>query len=263
MASKLGSYWKNFVMNFYDHKSHPAFRYDLWANCPIQAIKCDPTLAHVFFHEFFEHTDGDAFTSAVYPAGASAGTDGVFAGVGGWYRMYSDSEDNDEKYNVSTGESWLFAEGKKLWFECKIKLTEATTDNANWIIGLMQEAGENAILDDGGGPAATYDGAVFYKVDGTLSTMFESSNDTTQATATTMGTFVSGTAVRLGFYYDGAVTTATITPYINGVAKTAQTITNSGLLEMELFFGVKSGGAGGEAAEETLEVDWIKVVQLR
>ena len=260
MASKLGSYWKNFVMNFYDHKSHPAWRFGLWANCPIQAIKCDPSLAHVFFKDFFAHTDGDAFTSAVYPVGASAGTDGVFAGIGGWYRMYADSDDNDEKYNVSSGESWLFAENKKMWFECSIKLTEGATDDANWIIGFMDVAGENALLDDGGGPAASYDGAVFYKVDGTMSTMFETSNATTQATATTMGTFVSGTAQRLGFYFDGTATTSTITPYIDGVAGTAQTITLSGLEEMELFFGVK---AGGGVPEEVLEVDWIKVVQLR
>jgi len=260
MASKLGSYWKNGTMNFYDHKGHPAFRFGLWANCPIHAIKCDPSLAHVFFHDFFEHTDGDAFTKAVYPAGAPAGTTGIEAGIGGWYKTYADADDNDEAYEVSTGESWLFADGKKLWFECSLKLSEGATNKANWIIGLMQEAGENALLDNGGGPAGTYDGAVFYKVDGTMSTMFESSNDTTQATATTMGTFVSGTAQRLGFYYDGTATTSTITPYIDGVAKTAQTIANSGLLEMELFFGVK---AGGGVPEEALEIDWIKCVQLR
>jgi len=260
MASKIRSYWKNFIMNFYDHKTNPAFRFDLWANCPIQAIKCDPTLAHVFFTDFFEHTDGKDFTQTLKPAGAPTGTDGIIAGIGGWYKTYADSDDNDECYEISTGESWLFAEDKPLWFECKIKLTEGNTDDANWIIGLMQESGENAILDDGGGPAATYDGAVFYKVDGTMSTMFETSNAGTQATATTMGTFTSGTAQRLGFYYDGAATTGTITPYIDGVAGTAQTITNSGLLEMELFFGVK---AGGGTLEEALEVDWIKCVQLR
>jgi len=260
MASKLGSYWKNFVMNFYDHKAHPAFRYDLWANCPIQAIKCDPTLAHVFLEDWFYYTAGKEVTVAVYPAGAPTATTGLTAGVGGQFILCCDSDDNDETYAVSIGESWLFAEGKPLWFECKIKLTEGATNKANWIIGLMQEAGENALLDNGGGPAATYDGAVFYKVDGTMSTMFESSNDTTQATVTTMGTFVSGTAVRLGFYYNGAATTGVITPYIDGVAKTAQSITNSGLAEMELFFGCK---AGGGVPEEALQVDWIKCVQLR
>lgn len=258
--AKIKSYWKDGTMNFYDHANHPAFRYDLWANCPILAIKSDPSLAHVFFHEFFEHTDGDAFTKAVYPAGAPAGTTGIIAAAGGWYKTYCDGNDNDEAYEVSTGESWLFAGGKRLWFECKIKLSEGSSDKSNWIIGLMDAAGENALLDNGGGVATTYDGAVFYKVDGTLTTFFESSNASTQATATTMDTFVSGEAVRLGFYYNGATTTGVITPYINGVAKTAQNITNSGLATMELFFGVK---AGNEGTEEALEVDWIKCVQLR
>ena len=260
MASKIRSYWKDGIMNFYDHKGHPAWRFGVWANCPIQAIKCDPTLAHVFHEEFFRYIAGEAFTVAVYPGGAPVGTTGNTAGVGGQFILYCDSDDNDETYAVSTGESWLFAEAKKLWFECKIVLSEGATDKANWIIGLMDVAGENALLDNGGGPATTYDGAVFYKVDGTMSTMFETSNDTTQATATTMGTFVSGTAVRLGFYYDGTATTGVITPYIDGVAKTAQNITNSGLAEMELFFGCK---AGSGVPEEALQVDWIKCVQLR
>ena len=259
MASKIRSYWKGGILNFYDHLIHPAFRNDLWANCPIQAIKADPSLGHVFFHEFFEHTDGDAFTKSLYPAGAPGGTTGIIAARGGWYKTYCDGDDNDEAYEVSTGESWLFAENKKLWFECKINLSETSTDAANWIIGFMDAAGQNALVDNGGGPATTYDGAVFYKVDGTLTTFFGSSNDTTQAAATTMGTFESGVAVRLGFYYDGAATTGVITPYINGVAKTAQNITNSGLAEMELFFGVKAGSTN----EEALEVDWIKCVQLR
>ena len=260
MASKLGSYWKNFVMNFYDHKGHPAFRYGLWANCPIQAIKCDPSLAHVFFDEFFTYVDGSPFIVSVYPGGAPVGTSGITAGIGGWFHLYSGGDDKDESYAVTTGESWLFVKDKPLWFECSLKLTEASTSKAGYIIGLSDAAGENMLTDDAGGPAGTYDGAVFYKYDGTMNIYFETSNGGTQATSTTMKTTcVSGTEYRLGFYYNGAATTGVIIPYINGVAKTAQNITNSGLEEMELFFGVKAG----TSAEEHLEVNWIKCVQLR
>ena len=266
MASKLRSYWKSGTMNFYDHKGHPAWRFGLWANCPTQAIKCDPQLAHVFFTDFFEHTNSNAFHQEVFPtAEAPAGTDGIEAGIGGWYKTFADADNNDECYEASTGESWLFASGKKMWFECSLKLSEGNTNKANWIIGFMDLAtsavnGENSLLDNGAGPAASYDGAVFYKVDGTMKTYFETSNANTQATATEMGTFTTAVAQRLGFYFDGTATTSTITPYIDGVAGTAQTITLSGLAEMDLFFGVK---AGGGTPEEALEVDWIKVVQLK
>lgn len=260
MASEIRSYWKDSVMNFYDHKNHPAFRSDLWANCPIQAIKCDPSLAHVFFTDFFEHTDGDSFTISHF-GGTPAGTIGISAGIGGQYTTYADADDNDETYEISDGESWLFAEGKKLWFEVKYACTEGDTNKANYVFGLADAAGENFLIDNGAGPAATYDGAVFYKVDGTMNIYFESSNAGTPSTATTMKTTcVSGTSYRLGFYYDGAPTTGIITPYIDGVAKTATSIANSGLAEMELFFGVK---AGGGTPEEYLVVDWIKCVQLR
>ena len=258
MASKLRSYWKNFVQNFYDHKGHPSFRYGLWANCPVQSIQCDPTLAHVYMQDFFAANDD--FTLAVYPAGAAAGTNGITAGIGGWTHLYSDGDDNDEAYAVNGSDGWLFAEGKPLWFECSFLLTEASTNKAGYIIGLADAAGENMLTDGAGGPAATYDGAVFYKVDGTMNIYCETSNAGTQGTATTMKTTcVSGTEYRLGFYYNGAATTGVITPYINGVAKTAQNITNSGLAVMNLFYGVKCGGGG----EEHLEVNWIKCVQLR
>lgn len=261
MASEIRSYWKNGVLNFWDTIGDTTFRQDLWANCPIQAIKCDPSLAHVFFTDFFEHTDGESFTKSVYPGGAPTGTTGISAGIGGQYTSYCDADDNDEFYEVSDGESWLFAEGKKLWFEVKYACTEGATNVANYVFGLADAAGQNFMVDNGAGPAATYDGAVFYKVDGTMNIYFESSNAGTPSTATTMKTTcVSGTSYRLGFYYDAAPTTGVITPYIDGVAKTATSITNAGLEEMELFFGMK---AGSGVPEEYIVVDWIKCVQLR
>jgi len=62
----------------------------------------------------------------------------------------------------------------------------------------------------------------------------------------------------LGFVYlpnDG--TTAKVVPIVNGVAGTAHDLTISGLEEMHLLLGVKAHSANAQ----TLEVDWVQVVQ--
>ena len=140
--------------------------------------------------------------------------------------------------------------------EARLKVDEANTDDANVIVGLSDAAGADMLLDNGAGPAASYDGAVFFKVDGTLAWQFETSNAGDQVTNAAVGTYTDDTFAKVGFYFDGATT---ITPYFNGTAGTAHTISCTGLQEMHLFFGVKTGSTN----EEAIEIDYIKCVQLR
>jgi len=139
------------------------------------------------------------------------------------------------------------------WYEARVRLVEAATDDANWFCGLVanSDIGATILGDNGAGPPASYDGAYFYKVDGTMSIMFEASRAATQYAAQTMGTFASNTWYRLGIVWDGT----TITPYLDGVAGTGGTGTNAD----EAFkagFGVKAGGGNAE----TLQVDYHKCI---
>jgi hypothetical protein len=99
-----------------------------------------------------------------------------------------------------------------------------------------------------------------------MSVDFETSNAGTQATAAAEATFVTNKWSRVGFYFDGTATTSVITPYYDmneaGVwtAGTAKNITLAGLEEMHLVAGVKAGPSGNA---ETLQIDYIKCVQLR
>jgi len=257
MAGKpnLGAYWKNNVLNFYDKINGATFKDGPWAHCPILAILADPSLGTIFLDDFFMFgATGDLWT-IVEDAGAG-GTDGVQDAAGGWYKHFCDGDDNDEAYLATEGESWKLETNKPLWFEAKIKLTEANTDDANWIVGLIEGGGAaNTLQDDGAGPLANYDGACFFKVDGTMKVQFETSIAAAQVTNATLADFTSGTAVRLGFHWDGV---GTVTPYVDGVAGTAHTMAATGG-ELNACFGVKAGGGN----EEAIEIDYIKVVQLR
>lgn len=225
----------------------------MWRNFPLNTI-IDPSKAITLHDDFLWFTEADIWNTTE-DAGKS-GTDGIMDVLGGVYANFCDGDDNDESYCISAGESFKFTSGKKMWFEARLRVDESNSDDANVIVGLMDAAGANALQDDGDGPAASYDGAVFFKVDGGTKWQFETSNAGTQETSATFGTYTDDTFVRVGFYFDGV---ATITPYLNGVAGTAHTISLTGLEEMHAFFGIKAGGAN----EESVEIDYIKCVQLR
>jgi len=212
------------------------------------------TAWYTLFDDFMWFTEGDIW--ATTEDADKTGTDGIMDVVGGVYQNYCDGDDNDESYCISAGESFKFATGKKLWFEARLRVDEANTDDANVIVGLMDNAGADALLDNGGGPAASYDGAVFCKVDGGTKWQFETSNASDQETTAEVAAYADDTFVKLGFYFDGATS---ITPYVNGTAGTAHTISLTGLEEMHLFFGIKAGGTN----EESIEIDYVLCTQLR
>jgi hypothetical protein len=179
---------------------------------------------------------------------------------GGWLLVNATNTDNNETYLSSTNEAFIFTTNKKLYFETKISLTEVSTNTANWTIGLSSVVAADTLQNNGAGPAASYDGALFFKVDGTMYIQFETSAGGTQTTNATLNAFVSGTSYRLGFVYDyNDGTTAVVTPYVDGVAGTAQRLTISGLSEMHLLMGVKTGST--HAAN--LLVDYVYIAQER
>jgi len=172
-----------------------------------------------------------------------------------------DGDDNDECYVASINKITKFMTDKKVYFEAKVKLTEANTDDANWCVGLCSVYAANTLVDNGAGLVTTFDGAMFYKVDGTMKIYFRSSNGAVQGDAIDLGTFVSGTWYTLGIFYDyNDGVTAKVTPYVNGVAGTTQDITIAGLdALLHAVFGVKAGGAN----EEILKVDYVRVLTER
>lgn len=180
-------------------------------------------------------------------------------GAGGWINIPSAAADNDYQLLATASKPFKFAAGKSLWLDCSLVLTEAATNVANWVVGLCSITTTGILASDGGGVPGTFDGALFYKVDSTMSIKFTTSAASTQTTAT-LATFASGTTYRLGLQFDpNDGTTGIVTPYINGVAYTPQTIALSGLGLMYAVVGVKAGSSSAE----TLSVDYLRVAARR
>jgi hypothetical protein len=216
-----------------------------------------------YFDDLFEYdpTATVGNFAVTEDAGADVG-DGLDAMLpNGVLSVGCDGDDNEECYVASINKVTKFQTNKKAYFEARVKLTEANTDDANWCVGLCSVYAANTLVDNGAGLVTTFDGAMFYKVDGTMNIYFRSSNGAVQGAAINMGTFVSGTWYTLGFLYDyNDGVTAKITPYVNGVAGTTQDIAIAGLdALLHAVFGVKAGGAN----EEILKVDYVRVLTER
>lgn len=185
--------------------------------------------------------------------------------AGGVFNVVTAAADNDYSAYKSLTQPFLFAAGKPLWFEARFKVSEATTSESTWWFGLSDTTTTGGMQANAAGPLASYDGALIYKTPETAMTVnFEVSNAGTQSTLSEFATSITNTWHRVAFYFDGAATTSYITPWFhNGTSWTAGSplsITLASLEEMNLIYGIKAGPSGGA---ETLQVDYVRCVQLR
>jgi len=151
-----------------------------------------------FLDDFWTFNDDDNWVDTVSDGGT---VDSIDAN-GGVLSIATGATDNNESYVSSEHEIFIFQTDKKLYFEARIKLTEANDDDANIIVGLSDTVAAKSLLDNGGGPMDSYDGAVFFKVDGGTVWQFESGNGGTEDTETDVGDFDDGEWTVLGFLYD-------------------------------------------------------------
>lgn len=172
--------------------------------------------------------------------------------------------DNDESYAGTQNKPFLFAANKPLFFEAKVALKAADTDNANVIVGLCSAgSAANDLLDDGGGPPASYSGIVVYKIDSGAAWAAEASIAGTQiAIALTAPGAPGVTYQRVGIeFIPTSATVATVNIYIDGVlVGTTAAFTYTSAVAMSALVGVKNGGS---TVNTTLYVDYVLCSQVR
>lgn len=238
---------------------------DLWAGAPAPNDN-DPSRAFLFFDDFLQQASATASAYAAYTAmnDAATGTPAFQNVAGGVYNLVTAAAQDDYSGIRTTAKPWLFAAGKELWLEARFKVAEAATNKSAWIFGLVDTVTTGGLQTGASGPLASYDGAVIWKDEGAMIANFETSKAGTQSTTSALGTVVTDTWTKVGFYFDGAATTANIFPYVDvgagWVAGASKQITLSGLNQMQLIATIKAGAGG---AAETLQVDYLKVLQLR
>jgi hypothetical protein len=201
-----------------------------------------PTLFHTYMEDFDYYTAGD-WTVTETDAGA---TQALTDGDGGLLLITNTAADDDLVSLQKKGESYRFASGKKLFFEARFKVSDAT--QSDLVIGLQ-------ITDTT--PLDVTDGVFFIKADGaaTVNLLVEKNN--TATTSSAIATMANDTFIRLGFYYDGD---SQIQYFVNGTLGGASVTTNLPDDEdLTVTFAIQNG----EAVAKTMTVDYIFVAKER
>jgi hypothetical protein len=201
-----------------------------------------PSNFHNYFEDFDYYTAGDWTVTETDASATQALTDGD----GGWLLITNTAADNDLVALQKKGESFRFASGKKLWFEARFKVSDATQSDV--VMGLQ-------ITD--ATPLDVTDGVFFIKADGaaTVDLLVEKNN--TATTTSSVATMANDTFITLGFFYDGV---STIYYFVNGALGGSSVTTNLPDDEdMTISFAIQNG----EAVAKTMTVDYINVAKER
>lgn len=204
-----------------------------------------PTQYHTFFDDFDRYVAAD-WTITTVEAGGGSATEALTDGDGGLLLITNDAADNDSDFFQKVGESFKFETGKKLFFEARFKVSDAT--QSDLVMGLQ-------ITDTT--PLDVTDGVFFTKADGAATVNFLVEKNNTATTSSAVATLANDTFVKLGFYYDGV---SAVYAIVNGVAAANVATTNlPDDEELTVSFGIQNG----EAVAKTMTVDYIFVAKER
>jgi len=238
----------------------------LWAAAPSEADN-DTSRYTLFCDDFLQQASAtaSAYTTYTDMNDGATGTNAFQDKAGGIINIVTAATLDDYHGLRTTAKPWLFAAAKELWFEASFTVNEAATNASSWFVGLSDTFTTGGLQTGASGPLASFSGAGWFKVQATMAAKFITSNSTTQSISSSIATVVTNQKIKVGFYFDGAATTSNLYPFIdigdgNGyVAGTSQTITLASLNQMALFATIKAGGSNAE----TMQLDWIKAMQLR
>lgn len=211
------------------------------------------------FEFFDDFTKLDTVQWATVDDGGT-GTNTLDATHGGWMGVVTAGADNDYHTMTTTAKSFQFQASKTMFFKAKIKLTEANTNQGSFVVGFMDTTTTGGLQSGTSGPLASFDGAIFYKIEGTQLIKFMVSDSTAQQTSTITWTFTSGTEYTLAFEYGpGDGTTGVIQPWVNGEPGTPLNVPIATMGAMFGLFGVKAGSSSAE----TLKIDYFGAIGTR
>lgn len=235
-------------------------------NLPPEALLRDQQYG--IWSDFDEFVTGDKFTDTSADSGASWTMQDAAGGV---IKGTSIAIDNNEAYLLSTKELFLFAENKPITAVCRLAFAQANTDDINVMFGLCDAVGADTIVNNGAGPKTTASGVAFECRDGETewrvwnsistaqtSTLLSAANslDKTAKTSASGASTYQRLKIECNPY---SSTNQRVDYFINDVLVYSYDMVYTGATEMNLFVGLKLGGA----TIESVLVDYLGAWQKR
>lgn len=227
----------------------------IWADCPWDAIKNDPSLGQVYFEDFLGSQNlvtAEGWVITQVTTGTLSTPTSLEGGV-----LVADSAGNttaDNGVNVQlVNNVWKTAAGRKIWFEARVKMNDATDQ---YFVGLAAP-GTTAIIASGALQDTADKVGFFHHAASTndkISTVAArtSADDATADVADN----TDGTYMTVGFVLDGLTS---VKFYVNGtLVETGTTVANlpNAAMCLSLVAQIEVSGADAE-----LSVDWVKIAQ--
>ena len=202
-------------------------------------LQNDPSRLHLYWNDFDTYVAGDWVVTET----DSGATQALTAGDGGWLLVTNTAADNDLVALQKTPAGFSFTAGKKAWFRCRFKTSDATQSDI--VFGLQ-------VVDTT--PLDVTDGIYFLKADGAATVdIFCRKNATTgSTTAAAIATMANDTFVELAWYYDGV---SKVYYAVDGTVKGTLDASSSYL--PDTICTVSFALQNGEAVAKTLTVDYI------
>lgn len=180
-------------------------------------------------------------------AGGGDATEALAADeIGGALLITNDAADNDSDELQQTEEIWGLQAGKKMWYETRIKVSDAT--QSDLFLGLAIT--DTTIID------GTTDSVGFRKDDGDANIDVVSEKNSTETLTDSGKDLVDDTYVKLGMYWDGV---STVEFYVDRNKVASHTTNNPDDENLTITMAIQNG----EAVAKTMTVDYIYVCQQR
>ena len=199
-----------------------------------------------YWDEFYSYSP-DSWTHT------SIGGGSVGPGIGyKWGQINHATGGNDEDNEQIQLIGWLvYLTSWPFWFSVHTSIGY-TTDCS--FMACLAITDSTLITPAGVGQCSDWVG--FSKDDGDQNLDFTTCKDSVPTTTDTGVDITTTGLMQMGFYWDGV---DTVTPFVDGVAKTAHTTNIPDDQSMTLSFALQAGSAG----VKFLRVDWAKMVQSR
>lgn len=165
--------------------------------------------------------------------------------VGGALLLTTDAADNDGINMQLDGESFeLTSDQKLVYFGIRLRSGEAT--QSDFLVGLC--------ITDTDLLGGMTDGVFFRKVDGSTSVAVVTEKDSSETETAAVLTFAAATDYTLEFFFDGS----SVEFFVDGVSVARHTLTipDDEALTPSVHF------LSGNAAIETMQIDWIRAIQI-
>jgi hypothetical protein len=199
-----------------------------------------------YFNDFLVSQNYAAADWVVTETTAGA-TQGIAADeLNGALALVTEANDNDIN-QLQSAEEWIkLSSGKRVWFESKLKLSDAT--QTDLFIGFATT--DTTII------AGTTDSVGFRKSDGSAAVESLTEDNTTETSTASVVTMADNTYVTLGFYWDGK---SRVQFFVNRALAATHTANIEQTNKLALTVTLQNGEAGAK----TLTVDYLYVAMER